>query len=52
MNEKISKITIETNDPTLVVDINKKNPTVSIMIYTVGISIILVEAIYLLFLAW
>lgn len=52
MSEKISKVTIETNDPTLVVDINKKNSAISILICMAGVSIILAEAIYLLFLIW
>ena len=50
MTEKISKINIESNDPELVVDINKKAPTV--IFITVGVSIVLVQAVYLLFMIW
>ena len=52
MNEKISKITIESNDPTLVVDVNKKQTKTATFIYVAGICVLLCEAIYLLFLVW
>ena len=48
MTDKISKIDIETNDPSLVVDINKQKPTYTFVL--VGLLIVLAEAAYLLYL--
>ena len=47
MNAKITKINIETNDPEFVFVVGKeiKKP---IIFYMVGLSIILIEAIYIL----